>query len=266
VAGVAALLVSKHPGATPDYIAELLRKQAIPLACPTSGTDYTQGRCKVDPANPSVNGFFGHGLVNAYKAVTEAEDVTAPTVAVTGVTQGQQVTLGVPVAPACTTSDAGSGVAKPATLSVTGGPKVGSFTATCSGGRDRAGNTAAPVSVAYQVVFGWHDFGAPINAGKLNVVKAGSAVPVKFGLSGNQGLDIFSGGAPTVQTVACDTSAPQDPVETTVTAGSSSLTYDAASDQYSYVWKTQKTQARTCARLAVTLVDGTTHTADFLFN
>ncbi|GAA2394685.1 hypothetical protein GCM10010170_108810 [Dactylosporangium salmoneum] len=266
VAGVAALLVSKHPGATPDYIAELLRKQAIPLACPTSGTDYTQGRCKVDPANPNVNGFFGYGLVNAYKAVTEAEDVTAPTVAVTGVTQGQQITLGVPVTPGCTTTDAGSGVAKAATLSVTGGPKVGYFTATCSGGRDRAGNTAAPVSVTYQVVFGWRDFGSPINVGKLNVVKAGSAVPVKFGLSGNQGLNVFSGGTPAVRTVACDTSAPQDQVESTVTAGSSSLTYDAASDQYTYVWKTQKDQAKTCGRLVVTLIDGTTHTADFMFN
>ncbi|MFG2037517.1 S8 family serine peptidase [Dactylosporangium sp. NPDC048998] len=266
VAGVAALLASKHPGATPDYLRELLHKQAIPLACPTSGTDFTQGRCKVDPANPSVNGFFGYGLVNAYKAVTEAEDVTPPTVTVTGVTQGQQITLGTTVTPGCSTTDADSGVAKAATLSVTGGPKVGYFTATCSGARDRAGNKTAPVSVTYQVVFGWRDFGSPINVDKLNVVKAGSAVPVKFGLSGDQGLNIFAGGVPTVQTITCDTSAPQDTVDATVTAGQSSLTYDAKSDQYSYVWKTEKTQAKTCGRLVVKLIDGTTHTANFMFN
>ncbi|WP_214108130.1 S8 family serine peptidase [Acrocarpospora catenulata] len=266
VAGVAALLVSKHPGATPDYIAELLRKQAIPLACPTSGTDYTQGRCKLDPANPAVNGFFGYGLVNAYKAVTEAEDVTPPTVKVTGVSQGEQITLGKPVTPACSTTDADSGVAQSATLSVTGGPKVGHFTATCSGARDRAGNQTAPVSVTYQVVFDWQDFTAPVNVDKVNVVKAGSAVPLKFGLGGDQGLSILAAGSPALRATSCDTSAPREVTEQTVTAGSSSLTYDPSAMQYQYVWKTEKSLAKTCGRLEVTLIDGTTHTANFMFN
>ncbi|WP_167666850.1 S8 family serine peptidase [Micromonospora narathiwatensis] len=266
VAGVAALLVSKHPGATPDYIAELLRKQAIPLACPTSGTDYTQGRCKVDPNNPNVNGFFGYGLVNAYKAVTEDEDVTPPTVKVTGVAQGEQITLGQPVTPGCSTTDGSSGVAASATLSVTGGPSVGYFTATCSGARDRAGNKAAPVSVTYQVVYDWRTFGAPVSADKVNVVKAGSAVPVKFGLGGDQGLGILAAGFPKLRATTCDTSAQQEVAVETVTAGASTLTYDPVSKQYQYVWKTDKSLAKTCGRLEVTLVDGTTHSANFLFN
>ncbi|MFJ8580003.1 S8 family serine peptidase [Micromonospora sp. NPDC093277] len=265
VAGVAALLASKHPGATPDYLAELLRKQAIPLACPTSGTDYTQGRCKVDPNNPNVNGFFGYGLVNAYKAVTEAEDVTAPTVKVTGVGQGEQITLGNPVTPGCATTDSDSGVAAEATLSVTGGPAVGYFTATCSGARDRAGNKAAPASVTYQVVYDWRTFGAPVSADKVNAVKAGSAVPVKFGLGGDQGLGVLAAGFPKLRATTCDTSATQEVAVETVTAGASSLTYDPASKQYQYVWKTDKSLANTCGRLEVTLIDGTTHSAAFSF-
>ncbi|MFE9654453.1 S8 family serine peptidase [Micromonospora sp. NPDC006431] len=266
VAGVAALLVSKHPGATPDYIAELLRKQAIPLACPNSGTDYTQGRCKVDPNNPKVNGFFGYGLVNAYKAVTEDEDVTPPTVTVTGVSQGEQITLGTTVTPACSTTDSDSGVAAPAALSITGGPSVGYFTATCSGGRDRAGNKAAPVSVTYQVVYDWQPFGSPVNADKVNVVKAGSAVPVKFGLGGDQGLAVLASGFPELHATTCNISAAQEVVQQTVTAGASTLTYDPVTKQYQYVWKTDKSLAKTCGRLEVTLIDGTTHSANFQFN
>jgi hypothetical protein len=54
----------------------------------------------------------------------------------------------------CTTTDALSGVATSATVSVT---NTGiSYTATCSGGTDNAGNTTAPASVNYQVIpAGW---------------------------------------------------------------------------------------------------------------
>lgn len=51
----------------------------------------------------------------------------------------------------------------------------------------------------------------------------------------------------------------------TVTAGSNSLTYDATSDQYIYVWKTDKSWAGQSGTLTVTLNDGTTHTAQFSF-
>ncbi len=55
------------------------------------------------------------------------------------------------------------------------------------------------------------------------------------------------------------------PLDETVTASTSGLSYDAASDTYTYTWKTDKTWAHSCRRLSVTLVDGTTHTADFTF-
>jgi hypothetical protein len=52
----------------------------------------------------------------------------------------------------------------------------------------------------------------------LNVVKAGSAVPVKFSLGGNQGLNIFASGYPISVPIVCGSNAELDPVEQTVTA------------------------------------------------
>ncbi|MEZ4734457.1 MAG: hypothetical protein R3E79_45785 [Caldilineaceae bacterium] len=48
-------------------------------------------------------------------------DKTAPVVTVTGVSDGASYTLGSVPTAACSTSDAPSGVATPATLSITGG-------------------------------------------------------------------------------------------------------------------------------------------------
>ncbi|NOH01711.1 MAG: ExeM/NucH family extracellular endonuclease [Chloroflexi bacterium] len=99
----------------------------------------------------------------------------------------------------------------------------------------------------------------------LNAVKAGSAIPVKFSLGGDQGLDIFLAGYPLSRKIACDTNSPLDDIEQTVTAGGSSLSYDALSDQYTYVWKTNKAWAGTCRQLVVILKDGSIHLANFKF-
>ena len=98
------------------------------------------------------------------------------------------------------------------------------------------------------------------NPPTLNVAKAGSAIPVKFSLGGDQGLDIFRTGYPRVTTVSCNTSEPTDVIETTVTAGSSSLQYDPTASQYSYVWKTNSNWAGTCVQFDLGLNDGSTHT------
>jgi hypothetical protein len=49
------------------------------------------------------------------------------------------------------------------------------------------------------------------------------------------------------------------------TAGSSGLQYDAASDTYTWVWKTDKSWAGTCRTLTVALNDNTEQTALFTF-
>lgn len=78
------------------------------------------------------------------------------------------------------------------------------------------------------------------NGGVLNSMKAGAAVPLKFGLEGNRGQDILAGGAPSSSAIACPGGTALDDIEQTVAAGSSSLSYAAGSDTYTYVWKTQK--------------------------
>jgi hypothetical protein len=124
--------------------------------------------------------------------------------------------------------------------------------------------TASEVKAQYAYAF--QGFFSPIdNAPTVNAVKAGSAVPVKFSLTGYQGMDILAAGSPSSRSVTCSTSAPVDDVEVTSTAGSSSLSYDATSDRYNYVWKTDKAWAGTCRQLSVELNDGSVHTASFKF-
>lgn len=107
-------------------------------------------------------------------------------------------------------------------------------------------------------------FFAPVdNPPVVNVAKAGSAIPVKFSLGGNQGLDIFAAGSPASQQVTCDSGAPVDDIEQTVSPGDATLTYDPATNQYTYVWKTTKSWAGTCRRLTVAFNDGTQQYANF---
>jgi hypothetical protein len=118
----------------------------------------------------------------------------------------------------------------------------------------------------YTVAYPFKGFFAPVdNEPTFNTVNSGQAIPVKFSLTGNRGLDIFAAGYPKSQTIACDASAPADGIETTLTAGSSSLSYDAGSDQYSYVWKTDKSWGATCRALVLKLKDGSVHRANFKF-
>jgi hypothetical protein len=105
--------------------------------------------------------------------------------------------------------------------------------------------------------FAFSGFLAPVSNAGLNAVKAGSAVPLKFSLGGNYGLSVFQAGYPKVTQIKCDTSAPTSTLDSTVTAGGSSLSYDTSSGQYTYVWKTDKAWAKTCRSLQMVFTDGT---------
>jgi uncharacterized repeat protein (TIGR01451 family) len=130
---------------------------------------------------------------------------------------------------------------------------------------DAVGNTAE-CSFTVTVLYNFSGFFQPVdNLPTFNTVQAGKAIPVKFSLSGNKGLNIFVVGTPDSQQIACDSGAPVAEIEDTVNAGSSSLSYDATTDQYIYVWKTSNSWAGTCRKLIITLNDGTTHIAYFKF-
>lgn len=140
----------------------------------------------------------------------------------------------------------------------------------CTVAADQSGNAAhdaAPrVTQTVAVVYAFTGFFTPVsNLPTVNVARAGSTLPLKFALGGDQGLAVLAAGSPSSQTVACQSGAATAPVEQTATAGSSSLSYDVLSGQYTYTWKTDRDWAGTCRRLTVRLVDGTTHTADFKF-
>jgi PKD repeat protein len=103
------------------------------------------------------------------------------------------------------------------------------------------------------------------NLPAINVVNAGRAIPVKFSLHGDKGLDIFAAGFPASGPITCDPNAVPVEVTETTTAGSSSLSYDPVSDQYTYVWATSSSWAGTCRQLVIQLKDGCVYRANFRF-
>jgi hypothetical protein len=110
-----------------------------PITLSTEGANQTVTSAKsCDPA-----GNCATGTVSGLNI-----DMTPPTVSVTGVTSG--TTYNQTPSPGCSTTDSLSGVATNATVSITNSGT--SYTATCSGATDNAGNTAASVSVTYQVI------------------------------------------------------------------------------------------------------------------
>jgi len=108
-------------------------------------------------------------------------------------------------------------------------------------------------------------FALVANLPVFNQVKVGQAVPVKFSLQGNQGLAIFAPGYPKSAQIACNSDALVSGIEPTVAAGGSSLSYNATTDQYTYVWKTDQAWAKTCRQLVLELQDGSLHRANFTF-
>ncbi len=128
------------------------------------------------------------------------------------------------------------------------------------------GTNNSNCSFTVTVLYNFAGFFPPIsNHPVVNVVNAGRAIPVKFSLSGFKGLNIFAPNSPASGQIVCNSSDPAVTLEDTVTAGGSSLSYDASSDQYVYVWKTDPSWAGTCRQLVVQLNDGSIHRADFRF-
>ena len=133
---------------------------------------------------------------------------------------------------------------------------------------DMPGNQASH-NCTYAVVYDFDGYYRPAERPPaLNTVKAGGAVPIRFGLAGDQGVDIFTTGYPALQPVACDSlrqrPAPGD-LAGRVPVQISRLKYVAGTGWYHAVWKTDKAWAGSCGALVIQLDDGKEHMAYFQF-
>src|SRR5262249_6397098 len=127
-----------------------------------------------------------------------------------------------------------------------------------------AANNQATCGFTVTVLYNFDGFFPPIdNAPAVNVVNAGRAIPVKFSLDGNKGVDIFAPGSPASQQTSCSGGAPVGPAEPVDLAGGGLS--QGSDKKYNFNWKTEKSWEGTCRKLIVKLNDGSEHVAFFKF-
>jgi hypothetical protein len=113
--------------------------------CSTGSTVSTEGR------NQSVSGTASDVAGNTTNAVVGSINIdrTAPTVTITGVVPKGRYTMATAPTPACSTTDALSGVKTAAVLETSSEGAL--FEVECSGARDVAGNAGAEVETTYTI-------------------------------------------------------------------------------------------------------------------
>lgn len=209
----------------------------------------------------------------SYRVVPPASsDTTDPTISVVSPVAGAETVQGTALNAAFTCADesGGSGVASCVGTVANGAAlntsAVGekSFTVTAT---DNAGNTGTR-TVSYRVVWPFSNFVGSVDPlPTLNATKAGGVIPVRFSLGGDRGLGILAAGYPVSAQIGCDLSSPVDLVEETASSpGANTLSYDAATGQYAYNWKTNKAWKNTCRQLTFKLTDGAGYQANFRFS
>jgi hypothetical protein len=198
-----------------------------------------------------------------------AGDATPPAIAITTPPEGATYALGSVVKADYTCQDPGGAGVASCVGDVADGARIDTgsigtkrFTVTAT---DGAGNTSR-LTHEYTVVYAFSGFFAPVaNPPAVNVVRAGLPIPVRFGLGGFRGLDIFAAGYPRSERIACGSSTEVEGVEPTLPPGSSGLAYNPLTRRYIYLWTTRKAWKSTCRQLVVKLKDGTFHRANFKF-
>lgn len=135
---------------------------------------------------------------------------------------------------------------------------------------DAAGNVGSDTqTVTVSALFPFSGFLAPVqNLPAINRAKAGQGMVVKWRLSdSNGGVMDDTGVVTSIQyaTVDCDTGVVLSGPVGAATAGQSGLHYDAADQQFVYVWKIPKSLSGQCADLILNLSDGSAHRARFTF-
>jgi hypothetical protein len=161
-------------------------------------------------------------------------------------------------------ADSGSGIAACDVPSPLNTGSTGEHTISVHA-EDRAGHEYTATATYVVTAYPFTGFFPPIdNLPTFNVVSGGNAVPIKFSLGGFRGMSLFAPGYPSSVPISC-AGGELDDVEEIVPPGSSSLTYDPATNQYRYVWQTQRNWRGTCRQLIVRLRDGSEKRANFRF-
>lgn len=196
-------------------------------------------------------------------------DTTPPIVTVTGVAEGSIYTLGAVPQAGCSTTDEGSGVAVDASLSLSGGDTLGmgTFTATCSGAVDNAGNAGNTAIVSYSVAFQFSGFLAPVdNLPIINIARAGQVIPLKWRLTDANGSPVtnLTAVSVTATELPCTAGANGDLIEEYATSNSG--LQNLGDGYYQWNWKTPNTYANSCKTLSLNLGEGIVHTALFQFS
>ncbi len=220
------------------------------------GTDSTSGidscstpvTLNTDGAEQSVSGTCTDlaGNVSAPAVASGINiDKTAPVVMVTGITGGAIYTVGgvVPAA-GCDTTDGLSGVATAVTVTVSGGNAngVGTFTVTCAGAVDVAGNPqGSAVTAQYTVTYAFCGFKQPLLV-PVQTYKLGSTIPVKYCVKDANGNSV----------------ATAEGVVSADNAVQGTARYDATDQQYIFNLRTKGLTVGPLL-IVVTLDDGTPH-------
>jgi probable HAF family extracellular repeat protein len=212
-------------------------------------TEYT-GSVTIKNVPPTVTGFTVPAQVTLVGGSTTA--------AVTGITYTDP---GSADGPFVTIIQCGNGPASASGICTY--TAVGSYTVSVTV-TDKDGGVSTAATHTVQVIYNFSGFRDPINGEVLNLVKAGGAVPIKFSLGGDQGLDILAA-LPSSVSMACSSSLALEMPEDVMTAGQSGLQYDPTTDEYTYIWKTSRSWSGQCRMLNLKLHDGTTYQANFKF-
>jgi hypothetical protein len=150
----------------------------------------------------------------------------------------------------------------PAGTMLTGGTHTLSVQFTPDNANYRAVSATATVTVNWSSIV-FRGFFLPVrNLPAVNVVLAGTAVPIKFTVGGFRGRDVLGQTSPSSVEVACPAGAAENVIRPSI-AGSSGL--HSLGYSYTYVWKTNASWAGTCRRFVLTLVDGSQHEVLFRF-
>ena len=130
-----------------------------------------------------------------------------------------------------------------------------------------AANNSTTCTAIFTVKYNFAGFFQPVdNPPSTNLVKAGQSVPMKFQLTcgGNFVSDFSVVTGITSVNVVCSGTTETDPIPAD-DSWLSGLHYDYNTNQFIYIWKTDKSWADKCRKFILTLSDGSIHEAYFQF-